>query len=176
MNRAEKRVEEASEQLKTWKLRDETLREEVATAEASIGSEALASGDLEAAADRLAILRGQSHAASETVKAAEAQLAEAKQERSLAEARDLRTEAAKLEKQAESHAAKTRELLDALEAHEGGRYTPEQPSPGTASNLPFWVPRTEQLRAQAENANGKADRLERQTRANSRPRAGAVST
>lgn len=161
LERAEKQVTKAAEQVDAWKGRQSELLNEVKIAESRIGNDALASGDLEASAAKLSALRDQANAAGETVRAAEAQLEEARREHSLAEAKDLRVDAEKLDKEAHAHRARTEELLSALQDHEGGRYVPEQPQPGVASDLRYWTPRSEQLRARARAARERAIKLER---------------
>jgi chromosome segregation ATPase len=158
---ATKRLTEATEQVAEWKRREQELASELEAAEANVGAEALESGDLESAAARVANLRDRFEAARSTIAAAEAARSVAQREAWRAEAGSRRAESDRLEKQAEKHAARTSELLDALEEHEGGRYVPEQPQVGVASSLRPWTPRTEQLRSHAAAERKAADDLER---------------
>lgn len=163
-DRAQRRLDQATEQVAEWKRREEELAAEVADAEANVGNAALESGDLEQAAARVANLRDQFGAARQTVAAAEAQRVVAQLDAWRAEATDLRAEGKKLDGEADKHSVRTRELLDALREHEGGDYEPSQPSPGLATDRKLWTPKTEQLRARAQNARTRADDLERQAR------------
>ena len=134
-DRAQRKLAEATEQVASWKRREEQLASELAAAEANVGAEALESGDLEGAAAKVSNLRDQVEAARRTVAAAEATRDVAQRDAWLAEAASRRAEGDRLDKEADKHAARTRELMDALKDHEGGTYVPEQPQVGVASSI-----------------------------------------
>jgi hypothetical protein len=164
--RAKARLNEAAEQVTAWEQRAQRLTEDLQEVEAAVGAQALASGDLEAAAAGVARLRGQLGVARQTVVAAEAQRDAAQCAAWRAEADDLRAEADDVERQASRHAAKTRALLEQLEKHEGGPYVPDQPQLDInglpTSSKSFWTPRSRQLAIEAERKHSEAGRLDQQ--------------
>lgn len=72
-DRARSALQDAEAQVAAWERRAEELTSDLATADATIGADALASGNLEAAAAKVSGLRDQLAVARQTVTAAEAQ-------------------------------------------------------------------------------------------------------
>lgn len=165
-DRARSRHQEAVAQVEAWERRVEQLTDELATTEANVGADALATGDLENAAAKVGGLRDQLDVARQTVTAAEAQRDAAQCAVWRAEAQDLRDEAGTVEREASKHAAKTQALLDQLREHEGGPYAPDQPpsDPTVYSDRVRWTPRSVQLARRAERLRGDADTLDSQAR------------
>lgn len=163
-DRARSALQDADAQVAAWERRAEELTSDLATAEATIGADALASGDLEAAAAKVSGLRDQLAVARQTVTAAEAQRDAAQCAVWRAEAEDKRDEADRLDHDASKHRAKTQGLLDQLREHEGGPYAPDQPSddPSVFSDKPRWTPRSVQLARRAEGLRVEAQRLDQQ--------------
>ena len=161
LDRAQGKLTEAAERAAEWERSAERLAGELAAAERQVGASALESGDVAAAARGVTELRGQVEAARQAVDAARAAQREAEREALVVEAVELRGEADKIDRDADRHSKRTRELLDQLAEHEGGSYVPDQPRLGVAGGPPAWTPKTERLRNGARNARRKAAELER---------------
>lgn len=163
-DRAQSRHQEAVTQVEAWEQRVEQLTADLASAEANVGADALASGDLESTAAKVGSLRDQLAMARQTVTAAEKQRDAAQCVVWRAEAEDKRDEARRLNRDAARHQAKTDDLLAQLRAHDGGPYAPDQPSddPTVYSDKPRWTPRGVQLANRVAALEDEASRLDRQ--------------
>lgn len=161
-DRAQSRHQEAVAQVEAWEQRVDQLTADLASAEANVGADALASGDLESTAAKVGSLRDQLAMARQTVTAAEKQRDAAQCVVWRAEAEDKRDEANRLDRDAAKHRAKTQALLDQMREHEGGPYAPDQPSddPTVYSDKPRWTPRSDQLANHARALRAAAQRLD----------------
>lgn len=164
LEEARARLEAAEQTVSRWEGKADELTTSLAKAQATVGTAVLERGDLEGASRQIDQMREEVKTARSTIEAAQAARDAAKREVILAEAADLRAEAQQLDEEANKHSERTRELLSALEAHEGGPYSPERRPLGTSvvSSQGYWPTKTEQLRGRAKEARKKATHLERQ--------------
>lgn len=164
LDSASSKLLKAEEQVQLWRDREERLSDELAEAERSAGIDALESGDAEGVGENIATARRQLDVTRDTVHAAWEAREAAWPGLWSAEAEGLRREANRVEKQADKRAARTQELLAALEDHEGGPYAPKETSVLTSAGYslpsPVFTPRTAQLRKEAAAAIEEARVLE----------------
>jgi hypothetical protein len=141
----------------------EALGEEIATGTAAAGALALDdSPALAAETARLAELHTRRGVVAAALQEARRRRVEASRAHQAARAAELRAAAAEKRQEAEERGVLTRQLLDQLEAHEGARYGPVQPLRNPGDDIIVRVPRTQELREQAEQLEAQAREAERE--------------
>lgn len=174
LERAKDDVARAEADHKAWAGRLAQARTNVAEVEAGLGDSVLESGDVGTYGRQLAELRAKVEACEAAVASSAARVDDKRRSALLAEADELRAEAARIKREADARQRRTDDLLGQLREFEGVDYiVPTLPPLAKGEQTGSWAegggpvvrvkptPKTEIMRAKASQLEKKAADLER---------------
>lgn len=158
MKKARAAVAKAADIVAEWEGEQSAKRSELVELERRAGAEALDGGPSAGAqiTRQVGELRAAVETATQTVSAARARHEQARHDLLRVAADELARQASQRRQESDRHDARTAELLEELERHDGASYVPWRPEARTSERITYTAPTGPRLRAQARQLDERA--------------------